>query len=419
MTSRHFRPDVTVTLIVLVWAMYTTPRLVQSLTGVKRRATVGDALPMNPLAVKLEVLLLLLVFALCAFVILRGTAALPTDRRMPLVLMLAPWVYVVVRDLYIDHVPTRGGMLYPVLVVAIWILRPQLRKLAVLGYLVVLTAVMCIALGVFLPESGIFISSAGTAVAPTKEILPLGILIGIFTDGNNLGQYLVLGLPSVMLIPRRVVRAAGIAVVLFAIVWTSSRSSLAAAALACGMWVLMTVTPSVLRRPMSWGLVGATGAVMIWWPLSTPADDALTNRGAIWRHSLDAWGNTPWFGSGSNWYSVLPQHVGSLGGFAFHGHNQFVHTLATGGLIFLFLVAAMFVTIAWAASQWSARGIFQPATLLVALFASSTLEVSFGFVDRAFLLAVTVLPLMFAVFATLPEHGSRRGHTKPRVESTA
>ncbi|QIP37625.1 hypothetical protein G9444_0381 [Rhodococcus erythropolis] len=146
-TSRHFRPDVTVTLIVLVWAMYTTPRLVQSLTGVKRRATVGDALPMNPLAVKLEVLLLLLVFALCAFVILRGTAALPTDRRMPLVLMLAPWVYVVVRDLYIDHVPTRGGMLYPVLVVAIWILRPQLRKLAVLGYLVVLTAVMCIALG--------------------------------------------------------------------------------------------------------------------------------------------------------------------------------------------------------------------------------------------------------------------------------
>ncbi|CAJ0557447.1 unnamed protein product, partial [Mesorhabditis spiculigera] len=42
----------------------------------------------------------------------------------------------------------------------------------------------------------------------------------------------------------------------------------------------------------------------------------------------------------------------------------------------------MFVTIAWAASQWSARGIFQPATLLVALFASSTLEVSFGFVDR-------------------------------------
>ena len=152
MTFRHFRPDATVSLIVLVWAMYAIPRLVQTLTGVKRRATVGEALPMNPLAVKLELLLLLLAFALCAFVILRGTAALPTDRRVPLVLMLAPWVYVVIRDLYIDQVPTRGGMLYPLLVVAIWILRPQLRKLATLGYLVVLTAVVCIALGTFLPK---------------------------------------------------------------------------------------------------------------------------------------------------------------------------------------------------------------------------------------------------------------------------
>lgn len=419
MTLRQFRPDAAVALIVLVWAMYAMPRLVQSLTGTKRRATVGDVLPLNPLAVKLELLLLLLVCALCAFIILRGTAALPVDRRVPLVLMLAPWVYVVVRDLYVDHVPTRGGMLYPLLVVAIWILRPQLRKLAVLGYLVVLTAVICIALGTFLPESGIFISSAGTAVAPTKEILPLGILIGIFTDGNNLGQYLAVGLPTVMLIPRRAVRAAGIAVVLFAIVWTSSRSSLAAAALACGVWVLMTVSPSVLRRPMSWALVGVTAAVMIWWPLSAPADDALTNRGAIWRHSLETWRDNPWFGSGSNWYSVLPQHVGSLGGFAFHGHNQFVHTIATGGLVFLFLVAAMFLTLAWAASQWAVRGVFPPVALLVALFASSTLEVSFGFVDRAFLVAVTVLPLMFTVFAPFPERGSPRGRRTVTTESAA
>lgn len=409
MTFRRFRPDAAVSLIVIVWAMYAVPRLVQSLTTVKRRTTVGDALPMSPLAVKLELLLLLAAFALCAFVILRGTAALPTDRRVPLVLMLAPWIYVVVRDLYIDHVPTRGGMLYPLLVVAIWILRPQLRKLAVLGYLVVLTAVACVLLGIFLPESGIFISSSGAAVAPTKEILPLGILIGIFTDGNNLGQYLVLGLPTVMLIPRRAVRAVGVAVTLFAILWTSSRSSLAAAGLAGVVWALLAIAPSILRRPLSWFLVGATAAVVIGWPLSTPADDALTNRGAIWRHSLEAWRNNPWFGSGSNWYSVLPQHVGSLGGFAFHGHNQFVQTIATGGLVFVFLVAAMFKVITRAAAQWSMRGVFAPVALLAALFASSTLEVSFGFIDRAFLVAVTVLPLMFAVFAPLPERCARVG----------
>lgn len=413
MTFRRFRPDAAVALIVIVWAVYAVPRLVQSLTTVKRRTTVGDALPMSPLAVKLELLLLLAAFALCAFIILRGTAALPTDRRVLLVLMLAPWIYVVVRDLYIDHVPTRGGMLYPLLVIAIWILRPPLRKLAVLGYLVMLTAVTAIALGTFLPESGIFISSSGAAVAPPKEILPLGILIGIFTDGNNLGQYLVLGLPTVMLIPRRTVRAVGVAVTLFAILWTSSRSSLAAAGLACGTWVLMTMTPAVLRRPMSWLVVGATAAVMIGWPLSTPADDALTNRGAIWRHSLEAWRNTPWFGSGSNWYSVLPEHVGSLGGFAFHGHNQFVQTIATGGLVFVVLVFAMFTAITRAAAQWSARGVFQPVALLAALFVSSTLEVSFGFIDRGFLIAVTVLPLMFAVFAPLPERVLRGGRRKP------
>ncbi|MGC0366349.1 O-antigen ligase [Rhodococcus sp. 27YEA15] len=407
MTFSRFRPDTASLLIVLVWALYAIPRLVQSLTGVKRRATVGEAMPLTPLAVNLELLFLLLIFGLCAYIVIRGTAEMPTDRRVPLVLMLAPWVYIVIRDLYNDQVPTRGGLLYPLLVVAIWILRPQLKKLATLGYLVVLTALACIALGALLPESGILISSAGSAVAPPKEILPLGILIGIFTDGNNLGQYLVLGLPAVMLIPRRLVRAMGVAVVLFAIVWTSSRSSLAAAAIACIVWTLMSVTPSVLRRLATWCAVAACVGVMMWWPLSGPADDAWTNRGAIWRHSLAAWWNTPWFGSGSNWYSVLPQNVGSLGGFAFHGHNQFVQTIATGGLVFVVLVTAMFVTITWAASQWSARGVFQPVALLVALFASSTLEVSFGFIDRAFLVAVTVLPLMFAMFAPLPERISR------------
>ena len=120
--------------------------------------------------------------------------------------MLAPWVYIQVRDwLSID--PFRlASLAYPLPVVAVWLLRPGLRQLRLLGYLVGVVAVISVVLGLVLPSHAIFRDAAGAVITEDKNLLPWGMLIGIYTHGNSLGQFLALGIPMVTLIRRTSVR---------------------------------------------------------------------------------------------------------------------------------------------------------------------------------------------------------------------
>jgi hypothetical protein len=73
-----------------------------------------------------------------------------------------------------------------------------------------------------------------------------------------------------------------------------------------------------------------------------------------------------------------------------------------GGAVGLVLVAAMAVVSLGSAIRWVGRGVNVPAVLLGTFFVSATLEWSFGFYDRDFLLAVTVLPMAMVLFAQRP-----------------
>jgi hypothetical protein len=389
------RFDPTSPLIGLCWAVVVIPRLVQSFTAPKYRTTVDAPVPYSRLADHSERGLGVLLVLLCVFIVLRGARNLPSDRRGVLVCLIAPWIFMVSRDLYLTGHPHIDGTIYPFLVLAIWVLRPRIERLSLLGYLVGATALLSVLMGTFTPAKGVFAAYTGALIQPEKQILPWGILVGPFTDANNLGQFLVLGLPAVAFIRGRTMRWLIAALTVFAIVWTSSRSSITAVVVGTLVALLLALVTPANRRVPSQLLLLITTAALVIIPVTATSDTAFTNRGYIWKTSLQEWHRNLFLGHGSGWYASVAKFANSLGGNAFHGHNQFVQTVVVGGICYLALTALMLAVLIHAAGDWAAHAIDYPAVYLAMFLTSCTLEVSFGVVDRGFLIAVTVLPIAF------------------------
>lgn len=389
--------DSTSALIALAWAAIVGPTLVQSLTAPKYRAAVSDQVAYSPVASLTNLTLTLMLVSACVLILIRRLRDLPVDGRGVLLVLLLPWIYQVSRDLYADTTPKLGGLLYPLIVLTVWALRPSIDRLSLLGYLVGLTAVISLLMGALLPAKGIFSSVAGEVISPDKEILPWGVLVGPFTNGNNLGQFLALGAPAIALIPRRWVRLALGALTVLAIVWTSSRSSLAALVVGTVVALGLAATPRRARAGVAAAIVAAGVFVVAYLPLTTTRNDAFTNRGYIWRASMGYWADQPWTGLGSQWYAQSAKYANNIGGTAYHGHNQFVQLLVLGGIVNLVLFSLVLVLLLRAAAVSAAAGRVVPTAFLAMLCTAGTLEVAFSFVHRSFMLPVTLLPL--AVFA--------------------
>jgi len=381
-------------LVVAVWAWVVVPRTVQSITAPKYRAAVGTAEIEYSGITKLVVLgLTVVVVLLCLVIVIGSLTDLPRGGFGGVLLMVAPWVYLVVRDLYIGQHPALPSIAYPVVVAAVWVLRMRVRQLAVLGLLVGVTAAISVAIAVVLPNGGLYRSEIGSFITEDKQILPWGTLVGVFSQGNNLGQFMVLGLPLILLIRAKGLRAGLLLVTSLTIVWSASRSSL----LAVGLVAVVALVLSTVR-PINRAVVGvvacaASFVVVCVLPLITIDPTAFTNRGLIWLASLDWWRAKPWWGNGSNWYADVGRTSARLAGSAFHGHNQLVHLLVTGGLVLAVLVALQLWATAVRAARLATEHQSFGITYLVALAGTCLLEKSLVYVDNTTFFPVVVLPL--------------------------
>jgi O-antigen ligase len=390
-------------LLALSWASVILPSLAETLLVPKHREFTDEAVEYNVIASAISLMITLSIVVVCLSVLVRRLNSLPGDRRGVLLVALLPWIYQVTRDQYAPTEPKLGVVLYPLIMVTLWVLRPRLEQLAVVAWLGGATALLSIALAVASPARGILVSSTGTLVTPEKQILPWGILIGPLTDGNPLGQFLALGLPTVAFVSRWW-RVPLVAVTTFAVVWTSSRSSLGALAAGAGFALLLAVVRPAARRATVVVVATAVTVVTMVVPLQTTDPLAFTNRGYIWQASLRVWQDHPVFGLGSQWYSQSAKYTDSIGLTAFHGHNEFVQLLVLGGVVNLVLVAILFAVLINAAAVWSGRyrrsaaGVF-----LLMLLASGGFEVSFSIVHRSYLMPVSVLPIAFLLFARVPQ----------------
>jgi O-antigen ligase len=380
------------------------PRTIQTLTAPKYRTQIGGEAPSYTFwTVASQAVLGLTVLAYAVVLVIDGLARNPHRALAPLMVLIVPWAYLELRD-WTAGVPLHWQMLlYPMVLAAIWIVRPGRAALQLQGYFSALVAFVSIAVAVILPAQGIFRTAAGLVITEDKTILPLGILVGIFTHGNNLGQFLALGLPAVAMIRRRSHRVLALAVTCFALLWSASRSALfTAGLLAVVMGLLKLVPPARRGGPIRLALVSAFAAVIII-PLITEDPTAFSNRGGIWGAALQAWQERPLVGWGSRFFWDIAQTSENLGGTVYHAHNQFLQLLVYGGLVLFAAVAVMIATaITISARTAKAAGLFGPAFLL-AVAGTCVLEPSMVLVDNQFLMPVYVLTLGTVLLGNLSE----------------
>ncbi|MGI3780872.1 MAG: O-antigen ligase family protein [Janthinobacterium lividum] len=403
----HDRASVLFVLVGL-WAI--VPKILQTLTAAKYRVRVDQAAP-PPSAVTVLAtdLLTLALLGYCLVVVLEALRSNPRRDLLGLVLLLAPWAWVEVRAFTLDARPSVSDLVYPAVVVAVWLLRPGLRHLRLLGYLAGAVALVSVVIGVAFPDQGVFRSADGSAISEEKAILPFGVLVGIFTHGNTLGQYLLMGLPLVALVPRRGVRAVLLAVTAGTLLWSAARSTIAGAvALAVVVGVLSLLPPG--RRSVPYRLVlGGAFALVVLLPFVTSAPLAFTGRGAIWADSLGYWREHPWVGNGSDFYARIATTTADLGGTVYHGHNEVVQLLVTGGVVLAVLVGLLVVAAIRRATD-DRTGATIGLAILLALAGASLLEVSLLFDDSGVFDPVLLLPLATLLVGEPLGTGAQHSH---------
>lgn len=390
--------------IILVWAWAILPRSVQTLSAPKVHQNVEQAAdPYGHLAALLVTATTLFLAGYCAFVIATSLTDLPRRRFGQLAALLLPWVCITIRDLYIPIAPTRSAVVFPLVATTMWLLRPRLRTLSTLGLLVGATAIASVTIGIMLPTHGIFRLATGDFASEDKQVLPWGILIGVFTQGNNLSQFMVLGMPAIGTIKQRPTRHAMMAFALFATVWGASRSCMAATGIIVVTYVLVRTCRGAARRVAGAVCVALSFGGVLALPLLAHQDTAFSNRGYVWTQSLRAVRNSLGAGLGTNWYSRIASTSGALGPTVFHGHNQFVQLLVTGGFVLVIAVAVMVVVLTGSALAMLAGGNIAAVLYLVALAGAGLMEVSLVFVDNFILAPVVIIPLSYIAFGRKDE----------------
>lgn len=406
--SRLFitRDTAAVLLIVMLWCRAVGSQIVLSLSADKVFVPIGHEPIWTPAANVTSKLFYLLAVAISLGVILFRINDVTRPGLWRIAVVLAPWLCIVTHDLYSGR-PTPDSVLYAAVVLALAALRPNPRMLAAVGVLVVLTAIIAIALGFLVPDAGILREATGAVSERSdKAVFPsLGLLQGMFTSENNLGQYLAIGTVGVVMQRRRWLRLSGLGIVLFAILWSSSRSSIVAIACMLGVgsvvWIFVELG---WRRTASAAARVATGSALLTMcvlPFMGWKDDAFTGRALIWKGSLAEWASKGFLsGLGHDWYEHISEsQLSPLNAAAYHGHNQFVQFLATGGVMLAFFGVGSLVVQTYAITRPTNRYLVIAAMLVTAIAVSGFFEVPVGFMDRSAFWTVTIVPLTVLFFA--------------------
>ncbi len=293
---RRHRLAVVLVWLVVAWAV--VPRTVNSLTVPKVRGEVGVEVAASSAAAALSTTFLTLaVLGLCCLIVLDSWDDRQPASVLRLAAVLAPWGYLLLRDLFVGATPRMGSLVYGAVVVALWRLPLDRRVLVALGYSAGASAALSVAMGVLVPSAGVFRTAIGSMVTDDKTVLPWGLLVGFYSHSNTLGQSLALGLPLVMLIPRRVLRAVLVGTMLFALLWSASRTSWIAVLVAGAGASPTGGMPRALRKLAA--AAAMTGAILIAslvpWLATDPT--VFSSRGIVWITTKEAFEVTPWFGA--------------------------------------------------------------------------------------------------------------------------
>lgn len=405
-----------VLLIVILWIRAIGSLIALSLTAEKVFVPIGSDPIWPPAANVVSKLFYLLAVLFSVGLIIFRINDVTRPGLWKIAVLLAPWLYIIIRNLYPGSWPTPEGVLYVVVILALAALRPRPRVLIAIGALVVLTAAVAIAFGVLMPEAGrAHLAEGVLSVRPDKAVFPsLGLLQGMFTQENSLGVYLAVGIATVAALPRWWLRFPGLAIVAFAIAWSSARNSMLAVACALVMGAVIWAVAEFGRRRAASAVARLATCVLVvamcvapltgWLSPGRWDDDAFTGRGVIWNGSLTHWFDRAFlFGGGRDWYSrITKSETTTLMSGAYSGHNQFVQFVATGGAILAVLALGSLLVQTYVITAPRNRYLVIGAMIVMAIFVSGWLEVPLGYVDWSTNWTVTIVPLAI-LFLARPE----------------
>jgi O-antigen ligase len=189
-----------------------------------------------------------------------------------------------------------------------------------------------------------------TAPGPNeKAIIGNQLLAGPYSHSNILGMALVLSLPSFLLVSASRVRRAEVTIVLVALIWSSSRTSIVVALLLLGLLIAFRLSrfdSGSASGPRHSAVIATTTACLIIpllaaLPLLTRNLWAFSSRGAIWSACFHYWQQRKLLGYGPGFFRTIAPFDEEFGGGGFHGHNMFVQLLVTGGVVTVCLALAL------------------------------------------------------------------------------
>jgi O-Antigen ligase len=371
--DRHAR-----TLTSLVFASSTVPGAIEYLGRSHQSLLASVTAVRTPLASDVSLLINVLIVLFAFYVaVSRGLSISRNAADLVLVLTIFAWSLL---GLWREgDVTTRSILDYltvGLIVIALWCLRPSRALYAHVGRLISILVIYSLIFALADPAGAYYTSLSGAIGESTKSFIGHNQLASVFGHSNTLGIVIALGIPFILLLERRVVRLVVLALAIWVLVWSSSRTGVFAAGFAFVLVSILRQVPRRLAGPVVWVSSLIVLAVVFLLPLRTTDPNAFTRRGAIWIGSLAEAHHNVLFGQGPNWYSDIAQFDNDLGNQASSGHNWFVSTLALGGLVGLVLGAILIFRLLVLASR-QLRGTGASVTVYrywISVIALSTLE---------------------------------------------
>ena len=313
-----------------------------------------------------------------------GTVALVIHHARPrtrsrgaaLLLVLAPWAVIILLTVHAGGQARYSMLLYAFTGLALWLIAPPIRVLTTLGWLTISTAALALVMGQWTPFGLVRSDAFGD-----KVFIGNALLAGPYSNSNVLGMVLALGLPAVFLVKSHISRSAGIGLILWALVWSASRTSIAAALVVVTLWLLCRLLPRRAGRLVAGMVIAAGVAVVMWLPFHATSITEYNYRGQIWLASRATWQQHRWIGAGPDYYRAVAQSSNDFGRVAFHGHNLAMHLLTVGGILLAATVGVTLAAVSRRALRLARNGVFFPALFVVAFVYVSALELPTDFRD--------------------------------------
>ncbi|MGX7694803.1 O-antigen ligase family protein [Gordonia polyisoprenivorans] len=290
-------------------------------------------------------------------------------------LLLFPYVWLIALTFYFGLYFSPTFIVFGAFAVGAWVSPIRKKDLALVGWLTVILAALAMLTALTDPHETLV--ARGGGAADDKALIGTTLLAGPFGSANTLGLLLALGAPTVLLLRGRWWRFGGLAVVLVALIWSASRSSL----LALGIAALVIVLCYVGLRYLAALLPIGAAIAIIYVPFAYQNDwSAFTGRGLIWRGSIKAWREHPILGDQPNFYQTLYKRTRELGVTAFHGHNVMVTFLVTGGLITTLMLGALIAVALYRAVRYACTDPV-PLAVLTALLVAGVTELDLDIIS--------------------------------------